>query len=84
MAINPFQAISKVQKFVKNPVKTITQEFINRQMAAWRQQDPSLYRRIEKMTAGKGKDELIAMARNIAKEQGVDLDEFAAGFGIKL
>lgn len=84
MAINPFQAIGKVQKFVKNPVKTITQEFINRQMSAWKQQNPTLYRRIERMTAGKSKDELLEMARNIAREQDVDLDEFAAGFGIRL
>ena len=39
---------------------------------------------MQEMTSGKSEDDLKQTALNLAKERGIDLKQFAQGFGIKL
>ena len=47
-------------------------------------QDPQKYNQIAEMLKGKNDSQLKDMANNIAKERGVDLNQFASQFNIKL
>lgn len=46
--------------------------------------NPSLYKKVEQMTNGKNENELKEIATNLASERGLNLNQFASQFGIKL
>ena len=47
-------------------------------------QNPKLFQEVQEMTSGKNENQLKELANNIAKERGIDLNNFASQFGIKL
>ena len=49
-----------------------------------RQSNPELYNKAMQMINGKDDAQLKEIAQNIARERGVDLNDFANQFGIKL
>ena len=74
--VNPFQAMQVVQ----NP----SQALIGQMLGRFRQQDPQRFQMIQQMVSGKNDGQLREMAMNLAKEKGVDLNQFAGQFGIKI
>ena len=47
-------------------------------------QNPQLFNKVQEMMRGKNENQIKEMANNIAKERGIDLNQFASQFGIKL
>ena len=47
-------------------------------------QNPQKFNEIMQMVKGKDDTQLKEMAQNIASERGIDLNQFASQFGIKL
>lgn len=47
-------------------------------------QNPQLFNKVQEMMQGKNENQIKEMANNIAKERGIDLNQFASQFGIKL
>ena len=47
-------------------------------------QNPQAYQKWQEMIGGKTSEDLRQTAMNLAKEQGVDINQFASRFGIKL
>ena len=47
-------------------------------------QNPKLFQKVQEMISGKNENQLKELANNIAKERGIDLNNFASQFGIKL
>ncbi len=47
-------------------------------------QDPQKFNQIRQMLEGKNDAQLKEIAENIAKERGIDLNQFASQFGINL
>ena len=74
--INPFQ-------FLSNPQKAIEQQLQNR-MNAMMKQNPQAYQKMQEMIGGKSESDIKQTCMNLAKERGVDLKQFAQGFGIQL
>ena len=74
--VNPFQAMKAIQ----NPM-TLLQEQV---MGKFKSQNPQMFNQVQKMVNGKNDEQLKEMAQNIAKERGIDLNQFAGQFGIKL
>ena len=66
---NPFQ-------MMKNPNQLVLEQMKN--------QNPKLFQKVQEMTRGKNENQLKELANNIAKERGIDLNNFASQFGIKL
>ena len=54
---------------------------VERQM---QQNNPQLYARVRQMMEGKTPQEMQNVVMNVAKERGIDLNQFAGQFGIKL
>ena len=77
--MNPFQMISAVQ----HPNQFITQQLQNR-MQSMMKQNPQAFQKMQEMTSGKSEGDMKQTAINLAKEKGIDLKQFAQGFGIKL
>ena len=74
--INPFQMMS-------NPNQFINQQLQNK-MNAMMQQNPQAFQRMKEMTSGKSETEMKQTAINLAKERGVDIQQFAKNFGITI
>ena len=74
--INPFQAM----KAMKNPMGMIQQQM----MMKFQKQNPQMFQQVQQMVSGKSEEQLKEMAQNIAKERGIDLNQFASQFGIKM
>lgn len=74
--INPFQAMKAVQ----NPMGMIQQQM----MMKFQKQNPQMFQQVQQMVSGKSDEQLKEMAQNIAKERGIDLNQFASQFGIKM
>ena len=74
--INPFQAM----KAVKNPMNFLQQQM----MEKFKNQNPQMFNQVQEMIKGKSEPQLKEMAQNIAKERGINLNEFASQFGIKI
>ena len=74
--MNPFQAMKAVQ----NPVAMLQEQV----MGKFKSQNPQMFNQIQQMVNGKNESQLKEMAHNIAKERGIDLNQFAGQFGIKL
>ena len=66
---NPFQ-------MMQNPNQLVLEQMKN--------QNPKLFQTVQEMTRGKNENQLKELANNIAKERGIDLNNFASQFGIKL
>ena len=66
---NPFQ-------IMQNPNQLLLEQMKN--------QNPKLFQKVQEMTRGKNENQLKELANNIAKERGIDLNNFASQFGIKL
>lgn len=66
---NPFQ-------MMQNPNQLVLEQMKN--------QNPKLFQKVQEMTRGKNENQLKELANNIAKERGIDLNNFASQFGIKL
>lgn len=49
-----------------------------------RQSNPQLYERVRQMMDGKSPQEMQNVVMNVAKERGIDLNQFAGQFGIRL
>lgn len=43
-----------------------------------------MFQQVQQMVSGKNEEQLKEMAQNIAKERGIDLNQFASQFGIKM
>lgn len=56
----------------------------NQIMNQMQSQNPQLFKKVQEMTNGKNEVQLKELANNIAKERGIDLNNFASQFGIKL
>lgn len=63
-----------------NPTQMMEQQ-VERQM---QQNNPQLYARVRQMMEGKTPQEMQNVVMNVAKERGIDLNQFAGQFGIKL
>ena len=74
--INPFQAIS-------NPNQFINQQLQNK-MNAMMKQNPQAFQRMKEMTSGKSETEMKQTCMNLARERGVDIQQFARNFGITI
>lgn len=74
--INPFQAM----KAMKNPMNFLQQQM----MEKFKNQNPQMFNQVQEMIKGKSEPQLKEMAQNIAKERGINLNEFANQFGIKI
>ena len=66
---NPFQ-------MMQNPNQLLLEQMKN--------QNPKLFQKVQEITNGKNENQLKELANNIAKERGIDLNNFASQFGIKL
>jgi rRNA processing protein Krr1/Pno1 len=74
--VNPFQAM----KVMQNPMNFLQQQM----MEKFKNQNPQKFNQIQQMVNGKNEQQLKEMAQNIAKERGIDLNQFASQFGIKM
>lgn len=74
---NPF---SQIQGMMSNP----TGSMLDMAKERLRTQNPELYRKAEEMTKGKSPDQLRQTAINLARENGIDLQQFARQFGVNL
>ena len=66
---NPFQ-------MMQNPNQLVLEQMKN--------QNPKLFQKVQEMTRDKNENQLKELANNIAKERGIDLNNFASQFGLKL
>ena len=74
--MNPFQMLS-------NPMGALQQQLQNR-MSQMMKQNPQAYQKMQEMVSGKSEGDLRQTAMNLAKERGIDINQFASQFGIKL
>ena len=77
--MNPFQMMSAMQ----NPNQFLNQQLQNR-MNAMMKQNPQAYQKMQEMVGGKSEADMKQTCMNLAKERGVDLQQFARNFGIQL
>ena len=47
-------------------------------------QNPQAFQKVQEMMQGKNEAQIKEMVTNVAKEQGVNLSQFASQFGIKI
>jgi len=52
-------------------------------LSRMQRQNPQRFNQIKQIVEGKNDSQLKEMAQNIAKERGVDLDQFASQFNIR-
>ena len=62
-----------------NPMSMMQNQIMNQMQ----NQNPQLFKKVQEMTNGKNEVQLKELASNIAKERGIDLNNFANQFGIK-
>ena len=77
--INPFKAIQALT----NPQKMLQEQLQNR-MNAMMKQNPQAFQKMQEMTSGKSESDLKQTCMNLAKQRGIDINQFAGQFGIKL
>ena len=77
--MNPFQAM----QMFSNPQQLLTQQLQNR-MNSMMKQNPQAYRKMQEMVGGKSEADMKQIAMNLAKERGININQFASQFGIKL
>ena len=74
--MNPFQAL----KLIQNPLGAMQQQMLSKMQA----QNPQKFNQIMQMLNGKSEAQQKEMFKNLAKERGIDINQFASQFGIKL
>ena len=74
--MNPFQAL----KFMQNPLGAMQQQMLQRMQ----QSNPQKFAQIQQMLSGKSDAQMKEMFTNLAKERGIDINQFANQFGIKI
>ena len=74
--MNPFQAL----KFIQNPLGAMQQQMLQKMQA----QNPQKFNQVMQMISGKSDAQQKEMFQNLAKERGIDVNQFASQFGIKL
>ena len=74
--MNPFQAL----KLMQNPLGAMQQQMLRKMQA----QNPQKFNQIMQMIDGKSEAQQKEMFQNLAKERGLDVNQFASQFGIKL
>lgn len=74
--MNPFQAL----KFLQNPLGAMQQQMLEKMQKS----NPQKFAQIQQMINGKTEEQQKEMFTNIAKERGIDINQFASQFGIKL
>lgn len=67
-----------------NPFQMPNQMMQQRMFQRMQNQNPQLFNKVQEMMQGKNENQIKEMANNIAKERGIDLNQFASQFGIKL
>ena len=67
-----------------NPFQNLLNQQLQNRMNAMMQQNPQAYQRMKEMTNGKSVDDMKQTCLNLAKERGVDIQQFAKNFGIQL
>ena len=77
--MNPFQMMSAMQ----NPNQFLTQQLQSR-MQSMMKQNPQAFQKMQEMTNGKSEGDMKQTAINLAQQRGIDLKQFAQGFGIQL
>ena len=77
--MNPFQAMQNMKQVMSNPIGAVQQQMLSRMQ----RQNPQRFNQIKQIVEGKNDSQLKEMAQNIAKERGVDLDQFASQFNIR-
>ena len=77
--MNPFQMMSAMQ----NPNQFLTQQLQSR-MQSMMKQNPQAFQKMQEMTSGKNENDMKQTAINLAQQRGIDLKQFAQGFGIQL
>jgi len=76
---NPFQAIQALS----NPQQFLTQQLQGR-MNQMARQNPQAFQKMQEMTSGKSEGDMKQTCLNLARERGIDINQFASQFGIKL
>lgn len=74
--INPFQLMTNPQQFLNNQLQARFNQM--------KQQNPQAFQKLQEMTSGKSDSELQQTALNLAKERGIDIQQFARNFGIQI
>ena len=77
--MNPFQMMSAIS----NPNQFLMQQLQNK-MNTMMKQNPQAFQKMQEMVGGKNEADMKQTAINLAKENGVDLKQFASQFGIQL
>lgn len=67
-----------------NPFQMPNQMMQQKMIQQMQKQNPQLFNKVQEMMQGKNENQIREMANNIAKERGIDLNQFASQFGIKL
>lgn len=78
--MNPFQKIGQMQRFMQNPMSAVQ----NQMLQKMQRQNPQMFQNVQQMISGKSEAQLKTMAENIAKDRGLNLNEVAGQFGIRL
>ena len=73
---NPFQSLLNPQGLLKQQLQARMNQMAN--------QNPAMFSKMQEMTSGKSEAELRETAMNLAKERGIDIQNFAKGFGITI
>ena len=74
--MNPFQAL----KFMQNPLGAMQQQMLEKMQKS----NPQKFKQVKDMLNGKSPEQQKEMFMNIARERGIDVNQFASQFGIKL
>ena len=74
--MNPFQAL----KFMQNPLGAMQQQMLEKMQKS----NPQKFQQVKDMLNGKSPEQQKEMFMNLAKERGIDVNQFASQFGIKL
>lgn len=67
-----------------NPFLFPMQAMQNQMIQQMQRQNPQLFQKVQEMTQGKNEGQLREIAQNIAKERGIDLNQFANGLGLRI
>ena len=70
---NPFQ-------MMQSQMQGMQQKIMNQMQ----HQNPQAFQRVQEMMQGKNEQQMKELVNNVAKQQGIDINQFAKQFGITL
>ena len=70
---NPFQ-------MMQSQVQSMQEKMMNQMQ----QQNPQAFQKVQEMMQGKNEQQMKELVNNVAKQQGIDINQFAKHFGITL